>query len=164
MAYRSAVKSRKRITIILGLNLITVLLPFFLGCFELLVIFVHLMIGVSTGEWESWVGCLYWLAAFASIWVVSFLFALFLCKKRLIIDGCTLSISKGKEILYQCDISEVRAVYRARFSPFINSEPGSIVIVNYEHPVPKRLLLLMSWLSYKRICAFIKKANRLVQP
>ncbi|MCR5514097.1 MAG: hypothetical protein K6F36_01500 [Bacilli bacterium] len=153
-------RRKKGITIIIGFNLVTTLLPLVLGFFEFLVVFVQVMRGISTGEWGLWIRCLYWLIGFVAIWLVAFFIALIVLKKRLIIEGHTLRITQGKETLYQCDISEIRAVHRERFSPLLNAEPGSITIINPDNPVPKKILLLMSWASYKKITNYIKMAKQ----
>lgn len=83
--------------------------------------------------------------------------AALICRKRLIIEGQTLRITKGRETIYQCEISEIKSVERLRFAPLTQSFPGGILIVNYVHPVPKDLDICMSWISYKRVLKLIRR-------
>ena len=159
MVHRPMVKREKRLRITLSLNMVTVLFPLFLGYIELIVVFVQVMRGITTNKWDQWICCLYWLAGLSAVWLVSFLVALLVCKKQLIIEGQILRIVKGGETLYQCPVSEIRAVRRLRFAPITQSFPGGIDILNNLHPIPKNISLCMSWISYKRICTFIKKTK-----
>lgn len=153
------VKPRKKITIILGLNFATVFVPWLCCCFELMVVIFTVISYIYNGRWDKWDHCFYLFCALLIIWVFCLIIALLVCRKRLVIEGKMLRIKKGREVLYQCDVSEIYAVKRERFSPF-SSEPGSIIIVNYLHPVPKSFLLLMSWFSYKRVSNYIKNYKK----
>ena len=154
------VEHKKRLTIILGLNMATVFVTSLCFCFECLVLISTLFASIYNNRWDQWDHCLYCLFALSALWLVSFLVALFICRKRLIIEGRTLRITKGKEILYQCDVSEIKSIERERFSPLLKSDPGGIIIVNFRHPIPKDILLSMSWFSYKRAIRTIAKQKR----
>ena len=151
------VRRRKKITIVLFMNVATEVVPAFCLGLELAIVFLTFLTSAYYGNWSQWSHCLYSLYGMFCIWGGCIFTAALICRKRLIIEGQTLRITKGRETIYQCEISEIKSVERLRFAPLTQSFPGGILIVNYVHPVPKDLDICMSWISYKRVLKLIRR-------
>lgn len=152
---------KESLKIRLGLNFATVFVTFCCCCFELLVVCFTLFTSIYFGRWDQWHYCLYVLYALMAIWMICFVVALIVCRKRLVIEGRILRVEKGGKTLYECEVSEITSIQRKRFSPILDSEPGSIIIENPKNPIPNGIDLFMDWVSYKRVVKLIKKKQSL---
>lgn len=139
------------------MNFVTVFVTALLACFEILVIIFQCIGCIFNDRWDQWVYCLYVLIGLAAIWIVCFLIALIVCRKRLVIMENVLFVAKGQSILYSCPLSEVIMLDHEPFAPITRSSIGELIIINKKHPLPNNLYLYMSRLSYWRVVRFFKK-------
>lgn len=133
----------------------TVFVPWLCLCFGLLLTAAYVVSGLIHGTWDGWIPLVVWAIAFAVLWSASLVVAAIACKRKLILDGLTLRLMDKKEVVYECSIREIASVERERFSPILNSNPGSVVITNYAHPLPDRGVIFASWFAYRRIKKYI---------
>lgn len=142
----------KKIKIIIGLNFVTTSVTFVLMCVEAVVL-ILCVIGQATKGDGEWLFALKMLAVLAAIWVVCFLIALAVCRKRLVLTGHILMVTKGKNVLYQTPIEDIAWLDYDPFNPMI-TEIGQITF-RAKTPVPENIYLYMGWVSYRRVKKYI---------
>ena len=148
-------KNDRPIKIRLGLNfvtsLITALVLFMEG-----VILILCAIGHATRGNGQWMYAVYFLVVFASIWGISFIIALIVCKKTLIIMGSVLKVTKSGQTIYETSLVDVRWIEFEPFAPLTRSQIGELIISS-KKPLPSGLNLYMDWFSYKKVSKRIHK-------
>lgn len=144
-------KNDRPLKAIIGLNFATSLFACFFGCFWLFFAIGYIINGLIKGEWEGWKALFIGAGVLLGIWTISLIVTLIVCKRRIVLDGSNLRITRRKEIIYECPIRDILKVERGRFSPIINSNPGSIIIINFIRPLPDNEEFYVGWFTYIRI-------------